>query len=625
MTNTSSPQEEPSHGTPGSVPTIDELLIRLTDADPAVRSQAAIDLRRLPDSRAIQALLIAANDPDPAVRFEASVTLDQIPFPPDIPFLFQLASQPNSNKEPIEAPEQEAWLAYQALSLVWLPAITYLASALVDPDPTVRRCVASNLGAHIYFLTPTATTSATPEEDMATMRALLFPAIRQALHDDDAGIRLECIEAFRQKFFPAEDVIGVLLPCLRDTNAGVRKRTAILLHHYYHAPLEALRPYLQDELASARAAAIGAVPRQFDDSVVDTLVAACRDSAPEVRLAAASVISEHFKAIIDSPTALPVDRRLMITFEQLFGDDNDEVQHLLDEYLRQCWHQVMVNRYLAQLRSPDPSIRQKAMEVVKELHDCFIDDNLKSLFRDSDSQLRLVALTLLLQIKHCWTNKGGKEREPNITTRDWATGLALRDRDARIRIMAIDHIIQQRKAKFFENLIACIEDPDAEVAQHAKDGVLMFRQLLSVQTLTEMLHSTQTVTRQEAAELTQYAKDPQRNELLHLALHDADDKVRGTAISLVRRAADREFIPDLIALIKHEDSSTSQDRLVRNAIIALGEIGDKCVIPFLISLLRHPGRARIYAHFALEVITGLPRSKDLLVWEAWWAKQTSGK
>ena len=97
-------------------------------------------------------------------------------------------------------------------------------------------------------------------------------------------------------------------------------------------------------------------------------------------------------------------------------------------------------------------------------------------------------------------------------------------------------------------------------------------------------------------------EDPRVPALLRSSLHDADSAVRQCAALALRRQPYLQAVPDLIALLDHEDRLLA--RLAADALIAAGE----AAVPAVLEVMQNgPRRARLEAIRVLA-LTGDHRS-----------------
>jgi HEAT repeat protein len=92
-------------------------------------------------------------------------------------------------------------------------------------------------------------------------------------------------------------------------------------------------------------------------------------------------------------------------------------------------------------------------------------------------------------------------------------------------------------------------------------------------------------------------EDPRVPALLRSKLHDADSAVRQCAALALRRQPSLQAVPDLIALLDHEDRLLA--RLAADALIAAGE----AAVPAVLEVMQNgPRRARLEAVRVLALI-----------------------
>jgi HEAT repeat protein len=214
---------------------------------------------------------------------------------------------------PKASPEPPSPRIAQVLALE-SPSVAELAGHMADPDPGVRRTAVATLVEHL------------PDG--------YGDALRNALRDDDAGVRLAAADGVRElvEVLPKPESIG---PNMSSSDAVVRAATVYLLSARGVGDIGEYRRTLSDVDHRVRIEAVRALV-SVDD--VDGLAIAARDDNREVRIAAAKGLAK-LRAGIDAVRRLVHDGDPLVRAAALAAlgavgcDDGDvtEVERALTE------------------------------------------------------------------------------------------------------------------------------------------------------------------------------------------------------------------------------------------------------------------------------------------------------
>jgi HEAT repeat protein/beta-lactamase regulating signal transducer with metallopeptidase domain len=289
---------------------------------------------------------------------------------------------------------------------------------------------------------------------------------------------------------------------------------------------------------SARAMLHGAVPggagvdrpehRQSADSngaVVLALVAALKDSHPDVRRAAAQSLGSRG------------DRRAVTGLVEALKDTDAKVRVAAAEALGSLNAPAAIGSLTAATKDPSADVRRAAFEALLhfDAEEVSADAFLPGL-RDATPEIRAGAARALGERKE-------KRAVPELIT-------MLKDGNAELRQVAIQALANLGDRSALEPIAAAIKDPSADVRQSALEA------------LGELQLKT----------LPPAALD---------ALNDDHEDVREAAVHLAAQAGDRRAVPALRQLLSDERSG------IRSAAVeALSEIRDAAAIDGLVAALK---------------------------------------
>jgi HEAT repeat protein len=245
---------------------VSELVTALGDVDVRVRRVAARALKSAAGDVVVDALAGAVDDEDPKVGEAALQSLRYRREPRAVAALAQAVTSPD---------ERVRSLAVDALSTRPLPgAIPGLAAAISGGDISARRSAVELLNAQLSPRAP----------DEWDSRAVT--ALAAATADPEPTIRLAAVRALRGATL--EIAVKALLSSLADRDGAVRSEAAAALTgpHNTHV-VEALLNVSHDDLPGVRAAALGTlrIPDRKNPAIIERARDALRDTYAEVRVA----------------------------------------------------------------------------------------------------------------------------------------------------------------------------------------------------------------------------------------------------------------------------------------------------------------------------------------------------
>jgi HEAT repeat protein len=261
-------EEEPAYmGRP-----LRQWILDLKDADTGVRDQAAYTLSRMgPKIRpAFAALKIAVKDTDSSVRQYATEALGNTG-PQALPVLLELLES-----------EQTRYGAMMGLQRMQPDAFPELVKRLAEGEPRQRRAAAAALYMSMNY--------------QWRQSGDVLPALRQALKDPDALVRIEAMKGLRatrqQQSIPLDFVVELL----KNKDADVRLHTLLLLLENaarLDSEIPALEKLLDDPDLRVRISAAGIVGRHNSERSMAMLAVAregLKDADEAVRERALSAI-----------------------------------------------------------------------------------------------------------------------------------------------------------------------------------------------------------------------------------------------------------------------------------------------------------------------------------------------
>ena len=344
-------------------------IANLQSPDSAIRANAASSLGRFKDTRAIGPLLASLNDPQSSVRMAAVLSLSAFKDPRVVPPLIAVLSDPD--KDVLRA-------AALSLGILRDPrAIT----ALIRSLSTQRMAVSA----------------------LTQMAHDAFPALINALHDDDSQVRAGAAETLGQIRNPA--AVRPLVAATRDPVADVRTSAAVALTSF------------------------------ADPQAIDAVLAAVKDDDPRVREAVVRML-ERVK-----------DRRALNALIVATTDPNPSVQLSAYQALARSNDDRALRPVTKALNSTDPSIRATASLALSRAHNPKALPDLVSTYRNStDQNLRIRALEGL-----------GRQKDPLVTDLLIA---ALKDEDSGIRLTAANSLARIKDPRAVKPLANALADPD---------------------------------------------------------------------------------------------------------------------------------------------------------------------
>ena len=565
MTDMSEPQHAAYPDMAQAALSLELLISQLADADPTVRTWAAIGLRKRNDPRALPALFAMVNDSDLDVLEAVFAALDVLIPPDDLSNLFRLACMPASGA----TRRGSALHAYCLLQRNRTAAIDYLVSALADPDLAVRLRICSNLCDHIRWICRPNLVRDANDADISPGEeeqpyAKLLPALLRGLQDDSAVVRVACSKALNTKrSFRSKEVCFALLPLLFDIEESVRRAARNTLSRYRIA-LDDLQPYLHDECPEMRAIAIQLLPSKLTAEIAEELLTASRDTFASVRLAVAHYLGAHFRQLDISwsdERMLPHDLPLVQVFHGFLQDENQAVRTFVIKHFSDYWQHSLREKYFDALQYlDDDGTRIHAVQVLHDSEPRALYAYFTDIYAKAGIEGKIALLTLCAR----WDPLENRRFPRRIINS------ALEDADAGLRRAALEVMAQAKGTKLRPLLARFINDPVADVAAVATSAVQKIDEQLTYASLAAGLQATSSGKRYFTVSLLEDFTDPQRLSLLCVALHDTHAEVRHLATYFAQQYTDDlAILAELQRIARHDE-----DPEVRvMAIKALGRSG----------------------------------------------------
>jgi HEAT repeat protein/cyclophilin family peptidyl-prolyl cis-trans isomerase len=332
-------------------------------------------------------------------------------------------------------------------------------------------------------------------------------------------------------------------------------------------------------------------PRIFRRIVLIQLTAAL------LGMAAARVEAGRYDALMATPAGRDTLRDLALWEDQRVTGDG-----LLFEYLK----------------SPDPLVRLRTVEVIGRIQDSTDVDALAAMLNDADARVVGEALFALGQtgaatavaplVEYCRSAKGhqlalGLEAMGKIGGEEAAKFLtdAVHDFSAATRAEAALAMARAGDPSTIPSLLIAIHDPDPEVAWRAIYGLEKNESDRVGKSVTPFLQNRSPMVRQYAARTLGKQKYDKAVEPLMAALHDDDVGVVVNASRALGEIGEDDAVQSLGELAgKHPSHHARQA-----AMEAMGEIGDKKGHDYMIRALLDPSTGvRVAAVRALAKTLG---------------------
>jgi HEAT repeat protein len=370
-------EEEPAYmGRP-----LHQWILDLKDADPAIRFQAAYRLSRMgPVIRsAFPALKSAVKDTDPSVRQYAAEALGYTG-PQALPVLLELLES-----------EENRYGAMVGLQQMQTDAFPELIKRLTDGEPRQRRGAAAALHMAMSY-------SWRQPGDVR-------PALRRALKDPDAMVRIEAIQATRLTTRNRSVSLDDLLELLKDKDPEVRFRASGMLRDLASFP-ETARPVFQKLLSdSDKRVRVNTASAMLEldsqpPAAMQVILDAMRDKNEAVRRQAMFAFDQIPHQYSDS---------LQIALPDLIEFVRDYKQHPPEVVGKALWAfsslepdaKAVVPLLKAMLQDADPAIREQAAHTL--VYNFRNDPDVRSMLPDSIKRvphgMRFDATAALLTLK----------------------------------------------------------------------------------------------------------------------------------------------------------------------------------------------------------------------------------
>jgi HEAT repeat protein len=574
------------------------LLAALHEPDPIVRQGAAKALGRMAWPRAVQPLAAALRDLDPGVRKSAAEALKRIPIP---------AKQALPLIEPFAAALRDPEPAVRILATELLgrlrqaKAAEPLIGALADSEPAVRAKAAGALGALGAPGALGALATALADADAAVRAAsvaalgqipvpkdkaaVTADALAAALNDAAVDVRRQAAATLKGLGEPR--AIQPLLAALKDGDTVVRSRSAAALgaieipKDKLATVVRALATALADADAGVRRSALGALQGLGDPGAFEPIARAVKDADRGIRLAAVEALGK-----MNVP-----ENRLGAVIEGLgagLGDSEVQIRLAASTALQAIDDPRVIAPLAAAAKDSDLRVRSGAVEALGRLQvpkDQIgpVVEALAIAIKEGDLSLRLTALDALRNLgdpRAVPTLVAAMERPAAEVRSRAAQGLgsiwsadeapmapavqaltrALRDKDAAVRLAALDALRNIGSSAVIEPITAALQHADAEVRARAARSlggmwVPQLRAAAVVEALAAALKDSDASVRIAAARALGRLRVPKDRrpavlEALSAALRDRDVETRRTAADGLGALGDASTVPPLTALLQ---------------------------------------------------------------------------
>ena len=470
-----------------------------------------------------------------------------------------------------------------------------------------------------------------------------------ALKDDDSDVRQKAAEALdklgwkaknedeeRLYFIAQKDwekcialngtTMKTLIPALMDKNPRVRKKAAEVLGEIENPAIKALVAALRDDSSEVREKAAEALTEMGGIPVIQQLVLALKHEHFCVREKAA----ESLGKIGDNRVVKPLVTAL--------NDANWKVREKAAEALGRIGDNRAIESLVAALKDDDSDVRKKAAEALDKLGWKAKNEDEERLYfiakKDWDRCVMIgepIAKLLIgvLNDKNPYVQRSAAESLARIGGRDSMKLLIveLRNHRSDIRKKTVETLGEIGGSQAVMPLITVLGDNDPEVRKAAQEALVKIESIHTIGPLMAALKHENSDVRAAAAEVLGKMSSPALEPLI-AALWDENWEVREEAAKALGKLKDRCAVNPLIAVLKYEDSCVrpktwkdlsttiglvaeplttpfiTQDIRVRlhiAVITALGQIGDKRVVPVLVDALQCWDTAAAAAS-ALEIL-----------------------
>ena len=249
-----------------------------------------------------------------------------------------------------------------------------------------------------------------------------------------------------------------------------------------------------------------------------------------------------------------------------------------DEAIRLDQVAADVDKMIQNLNDTSPSVREAAVETLKELNDTRAVEPLIQALKDEDSSVRegaawslgklndslaVVPLILALKDTDYWVrwNAAWSLGELNDTRAVEPLILALKDKDSDGRWRAAESLGKLNDIRAVEPLILALNDEDSDVQLHAAESLGKLNDIRAVEPLILALNDEDSDVQLHAAESLGKLNDIRAVEPLILTLKDEYSSVRWWAAWALGNLGDIRAIEPLKSALKDED----EDEVVREA------------------------------------------------------------
>jgi HEAT repeat protein/beta-lactamase regulating signal transducer with metallopeptidase domain len=350
----------------------------------------------------------------------------------------------------------------------------------------------------------------------------------------------------------------------------------------------ALAAALSDPVADVRMAAVSALGRLGDTTVVNALInALTNDTDDGVRKAAAWALGE-----LENSTAVPA------LSTALRRDRNIEVRRNAAWALGQIEDAGAVDALGAALSDPDEDLKNKAVWALGQIEDAKAVPFLVPLLRDRDPDVRAQTAWALGQIESKDAVEGLSRAVTDTNTHvrsqvAWALGqiedassvpalkTLLKDADPDVRQQAAWALGQVESKAATDALIVALKDSDADVRQQAAWALGQIEDVAALPGLEAAITDSDIDVRKMAIWAIGQLNASKAPAGLLKAFEDANAEVRKNAAWAAGQIEDPAAIPGLTKLL------TDSDREVqRTALWALGQIDDPRALDGLTKLLQ---------------------------------------
>ncbi len=354
--------------------------------------------------------------------------------------------------------------------------------------------------------------------------------------------------------------------------------SAVVLINLYANTLKKKSQYVE-----IRFAAIKALEKFKDDSVVPVLKKALTEKNPVLRL-----------ALLNTIIALGDDSVIPLVSKEI-NNKNNPFRIIAANILKQAGMRYDAPRYLALLNSENQKERILAIRILGELGYKEARREISEQLKAEDILVKAAALESLGKLK----------QEESIPLLKQAL---FEGQTPKIRSSAVVALAGYRKHEINEYLLEALSDEDSQVREYAMSALVESEDTAIVKRVSGLLGDFDANIRLRACEAVGNLGDKSNIANLVELLDDPAPKVRYYAAKAIMRLSDKSVVPMLLPWL---ESKAMAQKV--SAIIGMGRFGDGTAVAFLENYTRAKDKTGYFSLAALYNLGQAERLPELLV------------